>query len=67
MEINGDCKYGLELTFHPGRFRILSGQKICEVKMAKKSKKSKSGSVSPAATIKPQGKIMTARKTQQPS
>ena len=31
--------------------------------MAKKSKKSKSGSVSPAATIKPQGKIMTARKT----
>jgi DnaK suppressor protein len=31
--------------------------------MPKKSKKSKSGSVSPAATIKPQGKILAARKT----
>jgi DnaK suppressor protein len=37
--------------------------KFCEGKMAEKIKKSKPGSLSPAKTIKPEDKIMAARKT----
>ena len=38
------------------------GKKICEGKMADKSKKSKAGLVKPAANMKPEEKITVARK-----
>jgi len=53
----------LGLTLLPGRFRILSDQKFVREKMAEKSKKAKPGSLNPTRTIKPEDKIMAARKT----
>jgi DnaK suppressor protein len=49
------------LTLLPERFRILTAHKSFGEKMVAKSKKSESGSLGPAKTIKPEEKIRIAR------
>jgi RNA polymerase-binding transcription factor len=56
------AKMGWRLTLPPERFRILTAHKSFREKMVGKSKKSKSSSLVPAKTIKPEVKIEAARK-----
>jgi len=54
---------GFRLTLLLGRFKILSPHKLCGEKMAKKDQRSKSGSLPPIKTLRPEDKFGAARKT----
>ena len=54
---------GFRLTLLLGRFKILSPHKLCGEKMAKKDQRSKSGSLPPIKTRRPEDKFGVARKT----
>ena len=61
--ILGGLEEWFGIDFAPWEVQNFIRQKFCEEKMAEKSKKARSGSLTPAKTIKPEEKIMAARKT----